>query len=143
MIAIKIRRFIIKSEFFADRFAQCGGARSGCAKNIDHLLHSFAPFYFSISYYRLAVKEKSTQKGAFFIWNLFGIFLFGFTMTAWAVLGVVLDVGIFDLDLVFLVGKMTAIGMVVNIAVFIEDVIDDRLAFIARAFFTAKKAECK
>ena len=64
-------------------------------------------------------------------------------MTAGAVLGVMLDVGIFDLDLVFLVGKMTAIGMVVNIAVFIEDVIDDRLAFIARAFFTAKKAECK
>ena len=71
------------------------------------------------------------------------LFLFGFTMTAWAVLGVALDVGIFDLNLVFLVGKMTAIGTVVNIAVFIEDVIGDRLVFIGRAFFTAQKAECK
>jgi hypothetical protein len=40
-------------------------------------------------------------------------------MTAWAVLGVVLDVGIFDLDLVFLVGKMLAIRIVIYEAVFI------------------------
>ena len=51
-----------------------------------------------------------------------GLFLFGFTMTAWAVLGVVLDVGIFDLDLVFLRRKIFAIGIVIYQRVFIKDV---------------------
>ena len=51
-----------------------------------------------------------------------GLFLFGFTMTAWAVLGVVLNVGIFDLDLVFLRRKIFAIGIVIYQRVFIKDV---------------------
>jgi hypothetical protein len=48
-----------------------------------------------------------------------------------------------DYLLILLIGKMAAIGAVVNIAIFIEDVIGDRVVFIGRAFFTAKKAKCK
>jgi hypothetical protein len=43
-------------------------------------------------------------------------------MTAWAVLGAVLDVGIFDLDLVFLRRKIFAIGIVIYQGVFVKNV---------------------
>jgi hypothetical protein len=43
-------------------------------------------------------------------------------MTAWAVLGVVLNVGIFDLNLVFLRRKIFAIKIVIYQGVFVKNV---------------------
>jgi hypothetical protein len=43
-------------------------------------------------------------------------------MTAGAVLGVVLDVGIFDLDLIFIIWKVFAIRIVIDKAVLIKNI---------------------
>ena len=70
-------------------------------------------------------------------------YLFWFTMTAGAVLGVMLDVGIFDLNLILLIGKIFAIGIVIYQAVFIKNIGRLFQIRIGRAFFCSAGNKCE